>query len=277
MAHSIWIIAYLLLNDFKTVLSLLNGGERILKRTYSSPLMCSFTIHEELRIPAADSLPLHVMLTKCDTSKLPFPSKVSEPAQPVLFIHGSFHSAWCWSQIIPAFVDSNKYCCYSVALRGTSETGIPAGSAAKTVQLTEHVSDVTQVVQYITSKHRTKLVVIAHSFGGVIAMKLAENHALRAQMNGLALLCSVPPSGNGPMTMRFIKRNFFNALKIVNGFVFKAATKDPKLCRELFFGDEDAVSPSSLDTYMERFKRDSAVGLDVTSLGPILPAKTSAG
>ena len=42
-------------------------------------------------------------------------------------------------------------------------------------------------------------------------------------------------TGNGPMTVRYITRNIFNALKIVWGFVFKAVTTDASLCRELFF------------------------------------------
>lgn len=45
-------------------------------------------------------------------------------------------------------------------------------------------------------------------------------------------------SGNGPMTIRFCLRNVFQALKIVWGFVFKAATTNADLSRELFFDDE---------------------------------------
>lgn len=65
------------------------------------------------------------------------------------------------------------------------------------------------------------------SFGGVVLLKLMEQLAeeeqgggekqdkgkdtveegmgIRAAMAGGAFLCSVPPSGNGPMTKRFIK------------------------------------------------------------------------
>lgn len=64
-----------------------------------------------------------------------------------------------------------------------------------------------------------------HSFGGVVLLKLMEELAsetgaeeeggdggkgvggdgIRVAMSGGAFLCSVPPSGNGPMTSRFIK------------------------------------------------------------------------
>lgn len=68
---------------------------------------------------------------------------------------------------------------------------------------------------------------IRRSFGGVVLLKLMEELAndedegdkdedkgesaaargtgIRASMAGGAFLCSVPPSGNGPMTKRFIK------------------------------------------------------------------------
>jgi hypothetical protein len=45
-------------------------------------------------------------------------------------------------------------------------------------------------------------------------------------------------TGNGPMTIRFLLKDFFQALKIVWGFVFKAATTDPDVSRELFFEKE---------------------------------------
>lgn len=64
-----------------------------------------------------------------------------------------------------------------------------------------------------------------NSFGGVVLLKLMEELAsesgakgdgggggkgvggdgIRMAMSGGAFLCSVPPSGNGPMTSRFIK------------------------------------------------------------------------
>lgn len=42
------------------------------------------------------------------------------------------------------------------------------------------------------------------SFGGAVLMKMLEEDPSCVQ--GSAFLCSVPPSGNGPMTSRFLKR-----------------------------------------------------------------------
>lgn len=49
------------------------------------------------------------------------------------------------------------------------------------------------------------------------------------------------------MTMRFMKRNFISAMKIVWGFVLKAATFSPSVCQELFF--DQSVSLIDIKRY----------------------------
>lgn len=67
---------------------------------------------------------------------------------------------------------------------------------------------------YSNSNCKPKPVLIAHSLGGLVAMKLLERPALRAALGGVCLLCSVPPSGNGPMVGRFVRERFLSALKV---------------------------------------------------------------
>ena len=53
---------------------------------------------------------------------------------------------------------------------------------------------------------------------------------------GVALLCSVPPSGNGPMTGRYLRRlQLRETWRITRGFALKQAATDADLARELFF------------------------------------------
>ncbi|KAJ1410761.1 hypothetical protein B484DRAFT_455784 [Ochromonadaceae sp. CCMP2298] len=75
------------------------------------------------------------------------------------------------------------------------------------------------------------------------------------------------------MTQRFVKRDLWAALKIVWGFVFKAAVSNAPLFRELFF--DAALSDHILSRYMERFREDSRVGLELAALAPALPSFTS--
>lgn len=37
---------------------------------------------------------------------------------PLVFIHGSFHAAWCWAQHWLPFFSSNGYDCYALSLLG---------------------------------------------------------------------------------------------------------------------------------------------------------------
>jgi len=65
-------------------------------------------------------------------------------------------------------------------------------------------------------------------------MKVMEGLAER--IGGLVLMCSVPPSGNGPMTSRFVQsRGWETVWDITRGFVFKDAAKEAELCRRFFF------------------------------------------
>lgn len=106
-------------------------------------------------------------------------------------------------------------------------------------------------------------------------MKLLEEAEARRGVRTAAVLCSVPPSGNGPMTGRYLRSRPLDALTIVRGFVLKAAATNAQVCRALFFGGEDEVSSQTLLSYMARFGADSRVGLDLRSLQPLLPAASS--
>lgn len=246
----------------------------------------------------------------------------SNERPPLLFVHGSFHSAWCFAEHYMGYFNSLGYDCYSVSLRGTAATGMPMDAPGETVKVEEHVRDlsfaVRTIVEQQTERKRVmketgrlpgeaffqgtkaisgsrvdqeqiqnetdeidynqisrgvKPVLVAHSFGGLIAMKLLEDGKIRRLLSGVAVMCSVPPSGNGPMTKRFIQFKFINSLKIVFGFVFKGATFIMNLCRELFF--DETFEPRDVKRYMDKFAEDSRVGLDLVSLACTLPSKTS--
>ena len=73
------------------------------------------------------------------------------------------------------------------------------------------------------------------------------------------------------MTGRFLRRDFIAALKIVWGFVFKAACTIPWVAEELFF--EDGLDKKDLRRYMKHFQEDSRVGIDLQALADELPIK----
>lgn len=100
-------------------------------------------------------------------------------------------------------------------------------------------------------------------------------------LKGVALLCSVPPSGNGKMTMRFLRRSFRLSWIITAGFVLKKAITDKTIARDLFFGgveNDNGVSDVDIERYQSYFKRDTVATIDLSDLAKKLPsAKACSG
>ncbi|CAM9110275.1 unnamed protein product [Ectocarpus fasciculatus] len=216
--------------------------------------------------------------------------KRSKPPPPLVFIHGSYHSAWCWAEHWMPFLAAKGYETYSISLRGTSGTLIPGAepdAKGVKVKISDHVDDIRSFAETVLPGRRP--VFVSHSFGGVVLLKFLEELAteggqgekenkdeegadgIRPAVAGGAFLCSVPPSGNGPMTKRFIKQRPVMAVKIVLGFVLKMAVYWPWLARDLFFCQ--ALEQSALKRYMSSFKADSKNGLDLMDFSGQLPMK----
>lgn len=206
---------------------------------------------------------------------------------PILFLHGSFHGAWCWAELWMPYLKSKGYPAVAISWRGTG--GTFAGEGVKKVKIMEHVTDLVDVVNLLpvilqTSSH--KPILVAHSFGGIVAMKTLELYPeLADQLGGVVIICSVPPSGNGKMTVRFLKRSLSDSWKITTGFAMKRCLKSPRLCRELFFGGEPrvlsdgkvedfGVSDADVLRYQKYFARDSQATIDLLDLGKQLPSFT---
>lgn len=135
-----------------------------------------------------------------------------------------------------------------------------------------------------------KPVLIAHSFGGLAVMKYLEKNLLNLKeenpsppnnvssvsqsclgISGVVSMCSVPPSGNGKMTMRFLKRSLRDSWKITAGLAMKKCIRDKNLCRELFF-DQEGISDVELERFQKYFERDTVATIDLMDLAKQLPS-----
>eukprot|EP00904_Undaria_pinnatifida_P004719 jgi/Undpi1/14248/HiC_scaffold_9.g03897.m1 len=211
--------------------------------------------------------------------------KRSKQLPPLVFIHGSYHAAWCWAEHWMSFLASKGYETYSISLRGTSGTPIPTveGDAVGVkIKIADHVADVRSFAETVLPGRRP--VFVSHSFGGLVVLKLMEAldkeseaadgggdgqgsesaEAIKTKMAGVAFLCSVPPSGNGPMTKRFMKERPVMTIKLVLGFVLKMAVSWRWLARDLFFCQ--SLEQTALNRYMANFQADSKNGLDLNDL-----------
>nr|XP_027078888.1 uncharacterized protein LOC113702099 isoform X2 [Coffea arabica] len=117
---------------------------------------------------------------------------------PLVFVHGSFHAAWCWAEHWLPYFSQNGYDCYALSLLGQGESDDPAGPVAGTLQT--HAGN---VADFIQKELKLRPVLIGHSFGGLIVQyyvanmrsnKIQESGRLHSYLAGAALVCSVPPS-----------------------------------------------------------------------------------
>lgn len=207
------------------------------------------------------------------------PQKADPKLPPILFLHGSFHGAWCWSEKYFPYFTSLGYPVVALSWRGTEKTF--AGEGVKKVKISEHVADLNAVLEeYLPNKFKglplNKPILVSHSFGGLSIMKYLEEFPEKCKnLSGAVIACSVPPSGNGKMTMRFLRRSLRDSWKVTKGLAMKKVINDAPLCRELFFGgveDYHEVSDEDVTRYQGHFERDTVATIDLLDLAKKLPS-----
>lgn len=216
--------------------------------------------------------------------------------KPVLaFLHGSFHASWCWSEKYMPYFASLGYPCVAFSLQGTGGTPTME-EGAKKVKMASHVGDLDAFLRGLSDDDdvsdlgfelgdNPQIVLMGHSFGGLTIMKWLEQYydedeientnQQNINLAGVGLLCSVPPSGNGPMTLRFLGSSLRDSWKITAGFVLKKAITDKEICRDLFFGGADSdngISDEDVERYQSYFDRDTVATIDLGDLAKKLPS-----
>mmetsp|Transcript_29712 Transcript_29712/g.45963 ORF Transcript_29712/g.45963 Transcript_29712/m.45963 type:complete len:408 (-) Transcript_29712:103-1326(-) len=228
-----------------------------------------------------------------NTSSSSSSSKNNKPT--LAFLHGSFHASWCWAENYMPYFASLGYPCVAFSLQGTGGTPVME-MGAKKVKIASHVADLNAFLKGLSDDDTAslglglgddpKILLIGHSFGGLTIMKWLEqtygdnnddnsNSPKDINLAGVGLMCSVPPSGNGAMTMRFIRRSLVDAWKITAGFVMKKAITDKAICRDLFFGgteDDNGISDEDVERYQSYFQRDTVATIDLGDLAKKLPS-----
>lgn len=209
---------------------------------------------------------------------------------PIIFLHGSFHGSWCWTERFFPYFAAKGYTVIAPNWRGTR--GTYAGDGVKKVKIMEHVADLecflSQVVPLIAGVEYPKPILVAHSFGGLAIMKFFETRMDQiSHVGGMVTMCSVPPSGNGKMTLRYLRRSWMDSWKITAGFALKRCLTNQVLCRQLFFGgdkkigdkgeviEDYGISDSDIQRYQTFFDEDSKSTIDLMDLAKQLPSFTA--
>ena len=104
---------------------------------------------------------------------------------PLLFVHGAFTAAWCWSEHFLPYFAAQGFSAHALSLRGH---GLSEGrDHLDWHSIGDYVDDVAQVIAALGAAP----ILIGHSMGGMVVQKYME----RAQVPAAVLMASVPPQG----------------------------------------------------------------------------------
>ncbi|XP_072958715.1 uncharacterized protein [Typha angustifolia] len=201
------------------------------------------------------------------------------PNPPLVFVHGSFHAAWCWAEHWLPFFSRFGFDCYALSLLGQGESDVPTGAVSGTLKT--HTSDIADFIQKEVS---LPPVLIGHSFGGLVVQSYVSNVRNKPSSDdqsssadnfypalaGAVLVCSVPPSGNSGLVWRYLLTKPVAAIKVTLSLAAKAFANSLSLCKETFFSSE--MEDHIVLRYQGLMKESSKVPLfDLKKLNASLP------
>ncbi|KAJ6825693.1 uncharacterized protein M6B38_377060 [Iris pallida] len=208
------------------------------------------------------------------------PSGDPNPNPPLVFVHGSFHAAWCWAEHWLPFFSGSGHDCYAISLLGQGESDVPTGPAAGTLQT--HTRD---IADFICKEISLPPVLIGHSFGGLIVQSYISNiknkysshyssssgrDDLHPPLAGAVLICSVPPSGNSGLVWRYLLSKPIAAIKVTLSLAAKAFANSLPLCKETFFSS--TIDDHLVQRYQTLMRESSKLPLfDLKKLNRSLP------
>jgi pimeloyl-ACP methyl ester carboxylesterase len=143
---------------------------------------------------------------------------------PLLFVHGSWHAAWCWDEKFLGFFADKGYRAVALSLRnhGNSFKKNP-----RTCSVADWVSDVAAVANSLPAEP----VVIGHSMGGLVVQKYLEKHSAPAGV----LLASMPVSGASRALVRIMGRHPLRSARATLRGKSLRAVNTPQAARENFY------------------------------------------
>ena len=168
---------------------------------------------------------------------------------PVLFVHGMWHAAWCWSEHFLPYFAQHGYKSYALSLRGHGAS--EGRERLRWTSLADFVSDVAQVSDQLEGQLARPPVLVGHSMGGIIVQKYLESR----QAPAAVLLASAPPKGLIPATLRVARHHPLIFLKVNLTFSLIHNIGTPELYKEAFFSAN--IPERQLTAYHARVQDES--------------------
>lgn len=174
-----------------------------------------------------------------------YPAAGKAHSTPLLFVHGAWHGAWCWSEHYLDYFAQNGFAAHAVSLRGH---GLSEGRQdLKWARVSDYVTDVANAAKQLPAAP----VVIGHSMGGFIAQKYLENNFAPAAV----LLASAPTKGMIPAAFRFGQRQPLACMKMLMTFDLYPLVATMQRAQEALFSDSMEIG--KVLTYSQRLQSES--------------------
>ncbi len=144
---------------------------------------------------------------------------------PLLFVHGSWHGAWCWDEYFLDFFADKGYRALAVSLRGHGKS--PIAKPIRGCSWADYVDDVRSVADSLPARP----VVIGHSMGGYVLQKYLESHAAPAGV----LLASMTSRSICGVMLRLTKRHPWLMMQATMSGKSLRCVNTPERAREVLF------------------------------------------
>ncbi len=168
--------------------------------------------------------------------------------RPLLFIHGAWHGAWCWSEHFLDYFADRGYASHALSLRGHGASD--GRSGLRWTRIADYVADLAQVISVLPRAP----IVVAHSMGGFVLQKYLESRSLPA----CVLLAPVPPQGAARIASKVLRRHPMVFLRGNLALSLYPLVETQALVREAFFSTD--IAPDLLARYSSYMQDESYRG-----------------
>jgi pimeloyl-ACP methyl ester carboxylesterase len=173
-----------------------------------------------------------------------YPAGEQRPT-PLLFIHGTLHTAACWDVHFLDYFAQHGYAAHALNLRGHGNS--EGRERLRWTRIADFVEDVANTVQQLPSPP----ILIGHSMGGFIIQKYLEDHNAPAAV----LLSSAAPAGLLPTAIRTARRQPWVFAKVNLTMSLLPMIATPHLVGEAFFSSD--LPEEQLVQYWKQTQDDS--------------------
>ena len=190
-----------------------------------------------------------------------YPLKSSHPT-PLLFIHGTLHTADCWDVHFLDYFAQHGFAAHALNLRGHGKS--EGREKLRWTRIGDFVEDIENAVRQLPSPP----ILIGHSMGGFIIQKYLEDHDAPAAV----LLSSPSPAGLLPTAIRTARREPWIFAKVNLTLSLRPLIANPQLVGEAFFSND--LPEEQLLEYWKQTQDDSFMAfLDMVALDLPKPKK----